>query len=263
MSPTTTQNLDARAQPVGRGDYEVSPGECIHSIAFEHGLFWETLWNHPDNADLKGAGRTPSLLMVGDRLTVPPKTEKKETRPNEQRHKFKRKGVPAKLVLILMRPSDEDDRVDEGTPPNRSVDGTSSDPEPVEALPQQPWANAPWTCTIDGALSSGTTGSDGKIELSISPGAKQGRLVIDTDKPTQRVIMLNLGGLEPPDSVKGVMQRLSNLGFEPGGREPPTDDQGRDALRRAIESFQNANDMSPTGEVDSALIGKLKEVHGS
>ncbi|MBI1189259.1 MAG: hypothetical protein GC200_01070 [Tepidisphaera sp.] len=263
--PTTTSDDATDAQPVGSGSYEVGPGDCIHSIAFDHGLFWQTLWNHPDNADVKAARKSPSLLMVGDRLTVPPITIKKENRPNEARHKFKRKGVPAKLVLILMRPAADDDRIDEGTQPERSVDGNSQDPDPVEAKPQEPWANAPWTCTIDGALFSGTTGSDGKIELSISPGARQGRLVIDTDKPTQRVIMLNLGGLEPPDSVKGAMQRLTNLGFEPGGTEPPgdTDSQGQATLRHAIESFQNANDLAPSGELDQQTVDTLKEVHGS
>lgn len=266
--PSSATNDDtlapASAQPVGSGSYEVSQGECIHSIAFDHGLFPDTLWNHPDNAEVKSARKSPSLLMVGDRLTVPPLTIKKENRPNEARHKFKRKGVPAKLVLILMR-QPEDDRNAEGTDPEAAPDGTSQDPDPIEPKASEPWANAAWTCTIDGELSNGTTGSDGKIELSISPGARQGKLVVDSDKPTQRVIMLNLGGLEPPDSVKGVMQRLRNLGFAPGSGDPPAagDAAGEAQLRGAIEGFQVANDLDKTGKLNDATIDKLKEVHGS
>ncbi|MFA6045492.1 MAG: peptidoglycan-binding domain-containing protein [Phycisphaerales bacterium] len=266
--PSSAANDDtlapASAQPVGTGAYEVGQGECIHSIAFDHGLFWETLWNHPDNSEVKSARESPSLLMVGDKLTVPPLTIKKESRPNEARHKFKRKGVPAKLVLILMR-QPEDDRNADGTDPNADPNGASKDPDPVDPKAQEPWADAAWTCTIDGELSTGTTGSDGKIELTISPGARQGKLVIDSDKPTQRVIMLNLGGLEPPDSVKGVMQRLRNLGFAPGSGDPPGegDAAGVAQLREAIERFQVANELDKTGKLNDATIDKLKEVHGS
>lgn len=264
-SPASNDNAlaPASAQPVGGGSYEVGQGECIHSIAFDHGLFWETLWNHPDNSDVKSARKSPSLLMVGDKLTVPPLTIKKENRPNEARHKFKRKGVPAKLVLILMR-SPEDDRHAEGTDPSANPDGNSQDPDPVEPKPQEPWKDAAWTCTIDGLLSTGTTGTDGKIELTISPGARQGKLVIDTDKPTQRVIMLNLGGLEPPDSVTGVMQRLRNLGFQPGGGAPAeSDEAGWAQLRGAIEGFQVANGLDKTGKLNDETINTLKDVHGS
>ncbi len=266
--PSSDTNADAlssaSAAPVGSGDYEVRPGECIHSIAFDHGLFWETIWNHPDNSEVKTQRKSPSLLMPGDRLTVRPLEQKKESRPNEARHKFKRKGVPGKLVLILMRPQ-QDDRHQDGTDPNASPSGSSQDPDPIDPKPQEPWANAPWTCDVDGTLFNGTTGSDGKIELSISPGAKQGKLVIDTDKPTQRVIMLNLGGLDPPDSLKGVMQRLRNLGFQPGSGDPPgpNDTQGQAQVRGAIESFQVANDLDKTGKLNDQTIDKLKEIHGS
>ncbi len=129
--------------------------------------------------------------------------------------------------------------------------------------PQEPWAGAVWRCTIDGNLFAGTTGSDGKIELSISPSAKQGKLIIDGDKPTQRIITLNLGKLDPPDSPSGVMQRLRNLSYDPGTGSAADDAPGQETLRAAIEAFQATYGLDRTGFIDRATIDKLKEVHGS
>jgi N-acetylmuramoyl-L-alanine amidase len=33
--------------------YKVKPGDCVSSIAHRNGLFWETVWNHPENQSLK------------------------------------------------------------------------------------------------------------------------------------------------------------------------------------------------------------------
>ena len=79
----------------------VSAGDSIPSIAHDSGHFWETLWNHPDNAELKALRKNPNILAPGDEVTVPPIRIKDFSGGTDARHSFKRKGVPAKLKMQL------------------------------------------------------------------------------------------------------------------------------------------------------------------
>ena len=49
----------------------VNRGDSIPSLAHDNGHFWETLWNHGDNAALKALRKTPNILMPGDEVFVP------------------------------------------------------------------------------------------------------------------------------------------------------------------------------------------------
>ena len=42
-------------------DYVAKAGDCLTSIAFEHGFDWKTLWNHPNNA--KEASVKPTFAI--------------------------------------------------------------------------------------------------------------------------------------------------------------------------------------------------------
>jgi hypothetical protein len=80
-------------------DYIVEQGDCISSVAYERGFFWETLWNHLDNGDLKQQRKDPNLLMEGDAVHIPDLNLKTVSGATEKKHTFKLKGVPAKLRL--------------------------------------------------------------------------------------------------------------------------------------------------------------------
>jgi len=84
--------------------YEVQKGVCISSIAFNHGFFWKTLWKDGSNSQLKSKRKDPNILHEGDTVHIPDLALKEESGATEQRHRFKLKGVPAKLKLKLMRP---------------------------------------------------------------------------------------------------------------------------------------------------------------
>ena len=72
------------------------------SIAEQYGFFWETLWNHPNNKDLRGLRHDPTVLLLDDEVFVPDRTPKDYVRPTGARHTFKVKNVPAKLNLRLL-----------------------------------------------------------------------------------------------------------------------------------------------------------------
>jgi hypothetical protein len=167
-------------------DYTAKEGDCILSIARDYGLLWETIWNHPQNATLKALREDPNVLLPGDIVHVRDKQIKLEPRATEVRHKFVRKGVPAKLRLQLL---------------DRN---------------QQPRANLTYTLVIDGESRSGTTDGDRRIEEPIKPNAQKAELTIQDGENTE-TYTLNLGGVDPVSETSGVQQRLRNLGYNAAG----------------------------------------------
>src|SRR5215813_1534190 len=77
----------------------VQQGECISSIAFAAGFLPETLWDLPENADLKSLRKDLNILHPGDVVEVPELRLREEDRPTGARHSFVKKGVPALIRL--------------------------------------------------------------------------------------------------------------------------------------------------------------------
>lgn len=203
-------------------EYRVKQGDCIESIAYDHGFFWETLWDHPNNAQLKNRRRDPNLLFRNDVVFIPEKRLKQESGATEQRHRFKHKGVPATLRLRLL---------DEG----------------------EPRANESYVLDVDGQLFSGTTDADGILECFIPPEAKRGRLLMGESRDEY---ILHLGNVDPIEEISGVQGRLHNLGFE-----CPRDGSVGPETEAAIRAFQRKYDIPETGELDQATRDKLQEEH--
>lgn len=206
-------------------EHEVAQGECLSSIADRYGIFPETIWNDPDNAELKRSRQDPNVLCPGDVLVIPDKRQKSESVASGQACRFRKKNTPAKLRVRLL---DEDDR---------------------------PRANLRYTLEIDGVFSDGATDGDGRIDHPVPAGAKKGVLVLEN----QDTIELSLGALDPPDTVTGVQGRLMNLGFDCGG----VDGEMNAATREALKAFQEKQGLAATGEADDATKDKLRQVHGS
>ncbi len=205
------------------GMYEVQQGDSIPSIAADNGLFWETLWNHPQNASLKAKRKTPNQLAPGDQVFIPDLRKKVESRGADASHKFKLKGVPAKIKMQLK-------------------------------MLGQPRANEPYVLQIDDQLIKGNLDGDGKLEQFMPPNAKSGQLILSGGK---EVIPLRLHHLNPIDEPSGIQQRLNNLGFLCGSEDGQFDDQAAEALKK----FQSKYGLETTGEVDAATKAKLAELH--
>jgi hypothetical protein len=43
----------------------VQDGDCLESIAARYGHNWQTIWNHPRNAAVKAARKSPNILFTG------------------------------------------------------------------------------------------------------------------------------------------------------------------------------------------------------
>lgn len=213
--------------PVGEGDYIVAQGECLNSISEKHGFFWETLWNLPENRDLKSARKDPNVLWPGDRLTIPPLRLKDADGSTEQRHRFRHKGVPARLLLEF-RHGDK------------------------------PRANEDYLLVIDGRFRRGQTDGDGRISETIPNGAQSAKVVFESGSSREEY-EVTLGGLDPFDSLSGVRARLANLGYSIPVREGEMDADTAQALRQ----FQQRQGVEPKGEMDPDTCSKLREAHGS
>ncbi len=198
--------------------------DCVSSIAEKHGFFLKTLWDHPDNSELRSKRKDPNVLAPGDEVFVPEKRMGLEPGETEQRHCFKRKGIPAMLRLCFLEKG-------------------------------APRSNVPYTMSLDGKLIQGVTDSDGLIEQPIPPDARQGELWLGPDRLTADYFRLDLGNMDPPDTPEGARKRLQNLGFIP-------DDDSEDELSRILREFQMDKDLDPTGELDDTTQQALLDAHG-
>ncbi len=242
-------------------DYTVRTGDCIMSIAHQHGFFWQTLWNHADNACLKQSRTSPTILKESDVVRVPELVPGEEFGATETRHRFRRKGVPVVVVLRIRRPclDDADEEPDSDDPEEEPDEVVIDDPEETE-LADEAAANAPYTLDIDGKLSEGETDGGGEVRIAIPPGAQRGRIVVAPGTPHEQEIVFLLGGLDPIETPRGIAQRLSNLGFGVFGGERDVAEAG---LAERMQSFQRKQGLEPSGRADDATRDKLKEVHGS
>ncbi|MHC4538604.1 MAG: PGRP and LysM peptidoglycan-binding domain-containing protein [Planctomycetota bacterium] len=209
--------------------YMVKEGDCISSIAFKYGFFPDTVWNDSKNSDLKRERMDPNILLPGDTVYIRDKEEKEESCDSDQRHHFRRKGVPEVLRVQLC---DEADK---------------------------PLANAGYTINIDGDLRTDLkTDSEGWVKQSIPPNAKE---AIITLTKTMREYRLALGHLEPVESIKGVQARLDNMGYYCG------DEYGEfgKSTRAALRDFQANNGLTliddNSDEIGMETLKALEKAH--
>lgn len=206
-------------------NYCVKQGDCIASISYQFGYAPDTLWNHPQNADLKTKRKDPHVLNPGDQVFLPEKELRTEARPTEALHKFVRQGAPETLRLVLL---------DYDLVPRPSIK---------------------YGLEIDGSWVSGVSDAQGVIECPITPGAKQGKLTLTEE---QEEYTLNLGHLDPITEVSGVQGRLNNLGFDCG----PVDGKLGPHTESAITRFQEKEGLSVSGQLDDETRERIEKVHG-
>ena len=98
------------------------------------------------------------------------------------------------------------------------------------------------------------------IEHPIAPGAMAAELALyfdDSPEPFHLVWRLDLGALRPVERVRGVKERLNNLGFG-AGREDEHADRNTE---RAVMAFQRSIGDTPTGTLDDGVREKVRTKH--
>jgi hypothetical protein len=211
------------------GDVEIHQGDCLSSLAFHGGLFWETVWNHPRNAALNDLRKDPFTLAPGDVVYVPARRIKIEGAETGRMHRYLRRGVPARLKIVLQ------DHLG------------------------KPLGNLDYTLDIDSRKVTGKTTGEGLVEQWINPNAAEGRLSFDAPDYGHQQLTLKLGHLLPISEVTGVQSRLHNLGYYAG----PADGQMSPAVAAALQDFQVGASLPPTGKLDPQTRALLFSSHDS
>lgn len=215
-------------QPASEGEtYTIGPCEHLAAIAEKHGFrSLSTIWDHPNNAELKQQRKTPHVLRSGDQVFIPKRCEGSASCETGSFHQFTLKGEPLKLRIKLV-----------------SVTG-------------DPWASLACTLTVDAVDTQVATDGDGLVEIVIPPRTQSATLQAGDVRYD-----LKVGGLDPIDSSTGLHARLRNLGYD---LDSADDDCGVDEeqLRFALELFQHDNHLPITGEADDETQRMLEEAAG-
>lgn len=205
-------------------EHIVVQGETTIGLAEKHGHFAGTLWNDPANAALKAKRADMNTLQPGDKLVIPDLRPKAVSKAVEQKHRFRRKGVPAIFRLQVF-------------------DG------------EKPRANQEFRLSVDGRSLTGTTDDKGVLEVSLPAQAKSGQLVIGPDKFT---VLLGFGRLDPIEEATGLQKRLLNLGFL---RPSEVTGHWDEATTAALRKFQGRMGLEETGVMNDATRAKLRDLY--
>ena len=227
----------------------VSQGVSIETLAFEHGLLWTTLADHPENAHLSENGRSPHVLEPGDRVFIPELAPKWVDAATDASHRFRVKGIPSHFRMKFF------------------LDG-------------QPRANAECTVLVDELEEEHATDGDGLLDITIPVKTQrievrfdpvpQDEPPVDTsfdDDPAPEepedeapdvkdVYVFDLRHLDPTSSHVGAQARLRAMGYDVGALDGELGPRTVDALL----SYQEDSGLEPTGELDEATLAELQKL---
>jgi N-acetylmuramoyl-L-alanine amidase len=214
----------------------VEQGEYLARIAKDYGFSdWHTIYDHPENAELKKKRPNPDILLPGDEIFIPDKQPKQESCPTEKKSHFQVK-VPKAWLKIVLKDS-------EG-----------------KALSHQAY-----TLTVATMTCKGTTDGAGSLQQKIPIGVELGQLTLDK---LGLVWTLKIGHLDPVHDegqdmaiISGLQARLNNLGYACGDVDGDLGEQTIEALK----DFQRfvLGRKEPNGEPDKETRDALLARHGS
>jgi len=211
--------------------HTVEQGEYLGLIAKNYGFASvSTIWNHDNNADLRGLRKNPNVLLPGDQIFIPDKQTKQVDVTTGQVTRLRVRQDKIVLRLVL------DERFGE------------------------PLANAECEVSIDGKTKGLTTDADAAVEFEVPLSAQSIEFIMKEEGSRLQgiAIPLKIGHLDPVEVETGQVARLNNLGYFAG----PLDQVDEKLLPSAIEEFQCDQGLQVDGKCGPKTQAKLKEVHG-
>jgi len=228
---------------IGDDGEKVVPGKCISSIAAHKGHLWKTIWEHPDNAELKDERKHPNILLPDDMVKVPDKEEKEETVAVEKRHRMRAKGVPCILRLRF-------------------------------TLFGQPRKGDTYRVYAYPFYQGGKLDKDGAFEAKILPVAEEAEVWLGKDQDNlDEKYLFKLAWVAPANEPRGVQTRLWNLDYYHGGLSNVFDDGTRMAFLRFVQKnveethLLRSEQLKQFGDImdendQKAIIESLVKMHG-
>ena len=215
------------------GYYRVQQGDCLSSIAKAYGFAdYQTIYQHPDNADFRQKRPNANIICPGDVLFIPDRETKDVSKGTDQPHTFKLKRPHVQLRLCL-----KDDL-------------------------HQPYKSTKYHLRVGSDDWHGSTDGGGMVQQEIEADATEGEITIfpaGGNTPDEGyTFVLQLGDLDPIEETSGVDARLINLGFGPADAEAPLSDEDR---TQALKAFQDRFGLDVTGELSDATKSKLRQLH--
>lgn len=216
-------------------EYTIQQGDTLLRIAKAHGFMRsESIYDHECNAEFRALRPDPNIIYPGDIIKIPDKENQTQSRPANGRHSFTVKKPETEMFRIVIQGDDG------------------------QALEGKRAALTAGSETIDAPISA-----DGLIEIELPNGDEaEAELKIfldpDSEEPSH-IYEVQLGHLDPVDTVSGVQARCNALGFNTG----VVDGVMGSNTREGIKDFQAQQGLQVDGEMTPETLDKLREVYGS
>lgn len=202
--------------------YTVRYGDCLSSIGEEHGIPWKKIWEHAENQPLRDSRGDPNVLFPGDKVYIPDLEEKDDPKSDSAKHKYRASGGLDLRIAVL-------------------------------DVQHKPMSGIKYRYTVNGNHEpEASTGSDGLAKVRLPKHCSNVKLRL----PWGTFPVL-VGELDPARTIRGMQQRMRNLGIDPG----PIDGIYGPKTARGIRTFQMLEGLEVTGQPSQEFIERLRKVH--
>ncbi len=208
--------------------------EDIPTIALLHGINdWSTIWEHPENAELRRTRTNPLLLASGDHVFVP--EDEPDFVAGSGRHVEFRPAPPLselRMIMLVLQDSRGN-----------------------------PFAKKRFQLRYGDGTMEGLTSERGEVNCFVPYTQNAPTLTVfprDGNEQLRLVWPLQLGWLEPVETTIGLKGRLRNLGYTINALDEST---GED-FEFAVRLFRLQHELPDSGVIDDQLRRRLVEAHG-